>query len=159
MYEVNIYISVMGSIRPSIGYWSHVLEKKGNPNPKDGFGEETMATLNILNLMALFRALERMTKPSRITVYTDSAYLAGTINSNRLDLWAHNNWKNARGQPVKNAEIWKEIWQQSMEHELTVELVENHPYKSWQQTEMKRMAKEAKNVDFTKNEGTFPQFY
>lgn len=158
MFEVDIYISVMGSIRPSIGYWSYALEAKGSTKTREGFGEETMATRNILNLMALFRALERMTKPSRITVHTDSAYLAGNINDDRLELWAHNDWKNARGQPVKNAEIWKEIWQQSMEHELTVELAESHSYKSWQKSEMKRMAKEAKNVDFTKNEGTYPQF-
>lgn len=155
MYEVSIYICTMGSIRPSTGYWSYVLEAKGRTRTIEDFGEETMATLNILNLMALYRALGRMTMPSKITVYTENRYLAGTINGNRLDIWANNEWRTARGEPVKNAEIWKEIWQQAMEHELTVEQVESHPYKPWQQSEMKRMAKVAKNVDFTKNEGVF----
>ena len=150
MKDVNIYISTMGTIRPSTGYWAYVVGTMVNDEERTvmDFGEETEATLNILQLMALFHALERMRKPSHITVYTDSDYLAVTINENRLDVWADNDWKTSKGKPVKNAEIWKEIWQQSMEHELEVKVVESHPYRHWQQGEMKKIAKELKNVDF-----------
>ena len=150
MKDVNIYISVMGTIRPSTGYWAYVIGTMVKDEEKTvmDFGEEAEATLNILQLMALFRALGRMRKPSRITVYTDSQYLAGIINENRLDVWAGNGWNTSKGKPVKNAEIWKEIWQQSMEHELEIKAVESHPYRQWQQGEMKKLAKESKSLDF-----------
>ena len=150
MKDVSIYISTMGTIRPSTGYWGYVIGTMVNGEEKTvmDFGEEVEATLNILQLMALFRALGRMRKPSHITVYTDSDYLAGAINSNRLDIWAGNDWRTSKGKPVKNAEIWKEIWQQSMEHELEIKVVQNHPYKTWQQGELKKLAKEAKSLDF-----------
>lgn len=150
MKEVSIYIDTMGTIRPSTGYWAYVIGTMVNDEEKTvmDFGEEVEATLNFLQLMALFRALERMRKPSHITVYTDRDYLAGVINGNYLDIWAGNGWNTSKGKPVKNAEIWKEIWQQSMEHELEVKVVESHPYRQWQQSEMKKLAKELRNVDF-----------
>lgn len=152
MYEVNIYISTMAKgVRAATGYWSYVLETVWNGETKtvEDVRSETMATTNILNLMALYRALERMKKPSQIKVYTDRGYLAGPINNNWLDAWEHNDWKNAKGEPVKNADIWKAIWQQSMEHEVSVEVVESHPYKSWQQEQLKKYEKKCKNVYFT----------
>lgn len=153
MQKVNLYITVKAKgIRTTEGYWSYVLETiwKGETWTKERTESEANATINVLHLMALYRALERMRKSSRIKVYTDSAYLAGAINNNWLDAWAHNDWKTAKGEPVKNAEIWKEIWQQAMEHEIDVEVVETHAYKSWQQEQIRKAEKEAENVDFTK---------
>lgn len=149
MWEVNIYINVMGTIRPATGYWGYVLGTMVNDKEetKHDFGEEVNATLNVLHLMALLRALERLKKPCHVTIYADSNYIAGIINNNLLDVWASNKWINSKGKPVKNAEIWKKIWKYSMEHELVVEVVENHPYKSWQLGEMKRLER-AENVDF-----------
>lgn len=152
MFEVNIYISTrIKGVRATTGYWAYVLETVLNGETKtvEGIGEETQATNNILNLMALYRAMERMKKPSSIKVYADCGYLAGPINNNWLDAWEHNGWKNAKDTPVKNADIWGAIWQQSMEHDVYVEVVETHPYKSWQQEQLKKYEKECKNVDFT----------
>lgn len=150
MWEVSIYIHTLGNIRPSTGYWSYVLETIVNEKEetKHDFGEESNATLHVLHMMALFRALERLKKPCHVTVYTDSNYIAGIINDNLLDVWEDNDWRNSKGKPVKHMEIWKEIWKKSMEHEIGAMVVEKHPYKSWQQRELKKFAKEMKGVDF-----------
>ena len=43
-------------------------------------------------------------------IITDSEYLFNTMSKGWVDRWLHNGWLTAQGDPVKNADLWKNIW-------------------------------------------------
>lgn len=98
-----------------------------------------------MTLEALGHALKRMKKSSSIRVFSGNSYLLGAIGKGWMEEWAKNGWRNAAGRPVKNVDLWQKIYDFSREQKLDVEENREHPYHSWQLTQLKRLEK----VDFT----------
>lgn len=46
---------------------------------------------------------------SAIEIYSDSIYLINGINRNWLEQWQKNNYKNRKGETVKNLDLWEQI--------------------------------------------------
>jgi ribonuclease HI len=64
-----------------------------------------------LELLAVIRGLESLDQPSRVTLFTDSAYVSRGLNYG-LDEWRDNNWQWERHGsmvPVKNSDLWKRL--------------------------------------------------
>jgi ribonuclease HI len=151
MHEVNLYIVTKGNVKYSAGYWSYVLETIINEKTytKEDKGIEGQVTKNSIELIALYRALKRLTKPCHITLHTANTYLFGVIHNNWMEVWTNSGWRTAKGEPVKNCVYWSEIWQRLKGHKLKVELCKTQPYKKWQENEIRSL----ENVEFTKWEG------
>lgn len=61
-------------------------------------------------MLALLSALEYIaTGRVDSLIITDSEYIFNAITKGWCDRWMHNEWKTATGDPVKNADIWREI--------------------------------------------------
>lgn len=61
-------------------------------------------------LLALLKALDYVHAAGReAQIITDSEYLFNAMTKNWCDKWVHNNWIGSTGQPVKNADLWREI--------------------------------------------------
>lgn len=71
-------------------------------------GGEADTTNNRMELMAAIAALEALTRPSRITITTDSTYVKNGITE-WLKGWKHNGWRTAAKKPVKNADLWQRL--------------------------------------------------
>lgn len=71
-------------------------------------GSEPRSTNNRMELMAVIRALESITTATQTVVYTDSTYVKRGITT-WIRAWKRNGWLTARGQPVKNADLWRRL--------------------------------------------------
>jgi len=45
----------------------------------------------------------------KVQLYTDSAYIVNCFKDGWYYNWEANGWKNAKGQPVANKELWEEL--------------------------------------------------
>lgn len=148
MDDVNLYIETrMKGLRAKKGYYSYVLEaldRDGNPREKDarsGFGIVEDATETKLTLTALTEALKRFRKPCSVRVITECDGFLNTLSGGWARNWKKNGWKTARGEPVKNAQLWKEFTELVSNHLYSCEKGV-HKYRSWQQSEMEKMERE-----------------
>ncbi len=140
-FEVNIYITVkLKGLRSEFGYYACTLEymkRDGQAAVKDRYGREKNATKNMLESLALYRALNMLEKPCRVNVYADSGYLIGVVNSKWMKRWEKAGWKNVHGQPVKNADIWLEVSKCMKQHYVQVFSCKRHKYTENQEREIR----------------------
>ena len=111
---------------------------KGNPGPggwgailrygsveKDMSGGEPLTTNNRMELMAAIRALDALKRPSHVTLSTDSRYVMDGLTK-WLKGWQRNGWKTASKQPVKNADLWRELVAAAEPHRIDWQWVKGH---------------------------------
>ncbi len=67
-------------------------------------GGEAATTNNRMELLAAINALESLTRPTELTIITDSNSVKNGITG-WIFGWKKNGWKNAAKKPVKNAEL------------------------------------------------------
>ena len=68
-------------------------------------GGEADTTNNRMELLAAINALETLTRPTDITITTDSAYVKNGVTG-WIHGWKRNGWKTANKKPVKNVDLW-----------------------------------------------------
>ena len=71
-------------------------------------GEPGETSNNRMELTAPIMALEALTRPVTVHLYTDSTYVRNGITKWVLG-WERNGWKTAAKQPVKNVDLWKRL--------------------------------------------------
>jgi len=76
-------------------------------------------------LMGAIQALETLTRPCEVELYTDSGYLRGGITS-WLATWKRNGWKTADRKPVKNVELWQRLEEAARPHKIKWHWVKGH---------------------------------
>ncbi len=75
--------------------------------------------------MAPIQALEALTRPSTVRVYTDSMYVRDGITS-WLPKWQANGWMTSKKEPVKNADLWQRLADACASHKVEWEWVKGH---------------------------------
>ena len=120
---VEIYTDGACSGNPGPGGWGAVLRYKGHEKELSGGEQET--TNNRMELMAAIKALETLTRPCKVDLYTDSIYVQKGINE-WLEGWKAKNWKTASKKPVKNKDLWQELDKMVSKHIVTFHWVKGH---------------------------------
>ena len=75
--------------------------------------------------MAAIVALEALTRPCRVALYSDSKYLVDAFNRGWIDNWLKKNWRGSTG-PVKNVDLWKRLLEAMRPHEVSFFWVKGH---------------------------------
>ena len=88
-------------------------------------GGEALTTNNRMELMAAISALEALTRPTHITVVTDSAYVKNGVTQ-WIHGWKRNGWKTAARKPVKNDDLWQRLDAAQSRHQVTWEWIKGH---------------------------------
>jgi ribonuclease HI len=88
-------------------------------------GGEPETTNNRMELLAAINALESLSRPSKITIVTDSQYVKNGVTS-WIFGWKKNGWKTSAKKPVKNAELWQRLDRAQAQHEVIWEWVKGH---------------------------------
>jgi ribonuclease HI len=78
-----------------------------------------------MELTAPIEALKRLKKESNVIIYTDSQYVQKGITE-WIHGWKKKGWKNSKNEPVKNADLWKELEAQAKQHKVTWQWVKGH---------------------------------
>jgi len=111
---------------------------KGNPGPggwgallrygeveKELWGGEEATTNNRMELQAVIEGLSALTRPSSITIVTDSQYVKNGMTQ-WIHNWKRNGWKTAARKPVKNADLWQQLDELVQTHDVHWEWVKGH---------------------------------
>ena len=101
---VVLYTDGACSGNPGAGGWASILSFKGKEKILSG-GEE-MTTNNRMELMAVIVGLENIKKGSKVSVFSDSAYVVNAFNQGWVENWKRNNWRTSGGSEVSNKELW-----------------------------------------------------
>ncbi len=88
-------------------------------------GGEADTTNNRMELMAAISALESLTRPSAITIITDSAYVKNGVTS-WIHGWKRNGWKTSDNKPVKNTDLWQRLESAQSRHQVTWRWIKGH---------------------------------
>jgi ribonuclease HI len=126
--ELFAYTDGACSGNPGPGGWGAVLQAvEGGAvlRERELSGGEAETTNNRMELMAAIAALEGLTRPSAITVVTDSAYVKNGITE-WLANWKRRGWRTAGGSAVKNVELWQRLDAAAARHKVRWEWVKGH---------------------------------
>ena len=108
---------------PGPGGWGVILRYGGHEKQMHGGERET--TNNRMELMAVIRGLDALTRPARVRVTTDSQYVKNGITQ-WIQNWKRNGWKTAARKAVKNADLWKLLEAEVTKHEVEWHWVKGH---------------------------------
>jgi ribonuclease HI len=125
MTEPVVEIHTDGACRgnPGPGGWGVLL--RANGTEKELYGGEAATTNNRMELMAAIRALEALKRPSRVKLYTDSIYVMKGITT-WIHSWKRRGWRTADKQPVKNEDLWRQLDEARLRHEVEWHWVKGH---------------------------------
>ena len=121
----NIKIYTDGACRgnPGQGGWGVLIISESEE--KKLYGGEQSTTNNRMELMAAIKALEASSIKINIDLYTDSKYVMDGINS-WVQNWKKNGWKTAARKPVKNSELWIQLDELNLAHNVNWHWVKGH---------------------------------
>lgn len=124
MKEVTIYTDGACSGNPGPGGWAAVLLYKENRKEIAGAKEDT--TNNVMELTAVIEGLKMLKFPCKVKLYSDSAYVVNAFQQKWIDGWIKKGWINANKEPVKNKELWKELYALTKTHDVEFIKVKGH---------------------------------
>lgn len=128
MPDLFAYTDGACSGNPGPGGWGVLMlarEDGKTVKERELSGGEGLTTNNRMELMAAISALEALSKPSEITIVTDSAYVKNGITE-WLPGWKRKNWRTAGGSPVKNVELWQRLEAAQAHHSVTWRWIKGH---------------------------------
>ena len=126
MAELFAYTDGACSGNPGPGGWGVLLravEGEAVLKERELKGGEADTTNNRMELLAAINALERLEKPSRLTVVTDSAYVKNGVTG-WIFGWKRNGWKTSNKKPVKNVDLWQRLDAAQERHSVTWKWIE-----------------------------------
>lgn len=124
MQDVTIYTDGACSGNPGPGGWGAILMY--NDYKKEICGGSKSTTNNIMEVSAVIEALKILKNPCNVTVYSDSAYVVNCFNQGWIYNWIKKGWKTAGNEPVKNKELWQELYNLTKIHNVKFVKVKGH---------------------------------
>jgi ribonuclease HI len=121
--RVTIYTDGACSGNPGPGGWGALLIFGGRE--KELSGGETLTTNNRMELTAAIMALEGLTRPCTVDLFTDSQYVRDGITK-WLRNWKTRGWRTADKKPVKNEDLWRRLDEARTRHQVVWHWVRGH---------------------------------
>ncbi|WP_027253775.1 ribonuclease HI [Photobacterium halotolerans] len=121
--QVEIFTDGSCLGNPGPGGYGTILRYKGHVKElNDGF---FMTTNNRMELLAAIVGLASLKESCEVDLTTDSQYVRQGITQ-----WIHNwkkrGWKTADKKPVKNADLWQQLDQETQRHQVRWHWVKGH---------------------------------
>lgn len=123
MDPVEIFTDGACRGNPGPGGWGVLLRYKGKE--KTLYGAQPETTNNRMELTAAIMGLRALTRGVKVTICTDSTYVAKGITE-WLPNWEKRGWKTANKKPVKNMDLWQTLAEEIKRHEVTWCWVKGH---------------------------------
>ena len=125
MNPQTVYIYTDGACKgnPGVGGWGALL--RYGQHEKELLGGAAETTNNRMELTAVIEALRALKRSSRVQICTDSQYVKNGMES-WIEGWKKNGWQTASKQPVKNADLWRELDTLVQQHQVTWTWVKGH---------------------------------
>lgn len=128
MKESDIIIYCDGAClgNPGPGGYAALLMIKSKPETeKVVCGHEPSTTNNRMELRAAIEGLKALKRACAVVIYSDSQYVIKGMTEWRFG-WQRSGFKNAKKQPVINADLWKDLISVAEAHNITWKWVKGH---------------------------------
>jgi ribonuclease HI len=112
---IKIYTDGSCLNNPGDGGWAAIININGDVKKISGSVRDT--TNNKMELMAPIKALLEVEKNQLIEIYTDSQYVRLGI-TDWIHKWIKNNWQTSKKEPVKNKELWVQLYELTNSNEI-----------------------------------------
>jgi ribonuclease HI len=122
--SVTIYTD--GAAEPNPGPGGYGIVLMAGKHRKELSGGFRLTTNNRMELMGVIVALEALSKPCLVNLYSDSKYVVDTVQRGSVLRWQKNRWLRSPGQPVKNVDLWKRYLVASARHSIRFHWVKGH---------------------------------
>ena len=107
MPEPGVVYSVGACSRnPGPGGWAWAVAPDGTPS---GSGGEAHTTNQRMEITAVLEALRVLAPAGPVVVVSDSTYVVNCFRDRWWVKWEANGWRNAKKQPVANADLWRPL--------------------------------------------------
>ena len=120
---IDIYTDGACRGNPGPGGWGALLMFNGRV--REISGAESATTNNRMELLAVINALRALKRSVRARIYTDSQYVRLGITE-WLPGWKARGWRTADRKPVKNQDLWQQLDELVVGHELEWHWVKGH---------------------------------
>lgn len=122
--SVTLYTDGACSGNPGPGGWGCILIYGDNKRKLSGYENNT--TNNRMELTAVIKGLECLTRPTNLKIITDSQYVKNAFTAGWLENWKKNNWQTSTKEPVKNKDLWLTLSTLLQHHHVSWEWVKGH---------------------------------
>ena len=112
---IKIYTDGSCLNNPGNGGWAAIINQNGEVKEISGSVKDT--TNNKMELMAPIMALKQIKQNDQIEIYTDSQYVRLGITE-WVHKWIKNNWQTSKKEPVKNKELWIQLYELTNQFEI-----------------------------------------
>jgi ribonuclease HI len=112
---IKIYTDGSCLKNPGNGGWAAITIINNEVKKISGSVKDT--TNNKMELMAPIKALQEIKEQQPIEIYTDSQYVKFGI-TDWIHKWIKNNWQTSKKEPVKNKELWIELYELTKFYEI-----------------------------------------
>ena len=124
MTEVELFTDGACSGNPGPGGWGAILRCHGKE--KELSGGDGNTTNNKMELTAVIEGLKALKYPCKVTLYTDSKYVADSLSLVWADSWKARGWKKKDGKPALNPDLWAELLDLYHTHEVEIIWLKGH---------------------------------
>ncbi len=128
MSDLIAYTDGACSGNPGPGGWGVLMQARDGQavvKERELQGGEILTTNNRMELMAAISALEALSRPSELTIITDSAYVKNGVTE-WIHGWKRKGWRTAGGSPVKNVELWQRLDAAQARHKVIWKWIKGH---------------------------------
>ena len=112
---IKIYTDGSCLKNPGNGGWAAIININNEIKKISGSAKDT--TNNKMELMAPIKALQELKEQQPIEIYTDSQYVKLGI-TDWIHKWIKNNWQTSKREPVKNKELWMQLYELTKSYEI-----------------------------------------
>ncbi|MDA7472364.1 ribonuclease HI [Candidatus Pelagibacter ubique] len=112
---IKIYTDGSCLKNPGDGGWAAIININDEIKKISGSVKDT--TNNKMELMAPIMALKQIKQNDQIEIYTDSQYVRLGITE-WVHKWIKNNWQTSKKEPVKNKELWIQLYELTNQFEI-----------------------------------------
>ena len=115
MQRVEIFTDGACKGNPGPGGWAALLRL--GQHEKELTGSEPDTTNNRMEMTAVIRALNALTRPCLVELHSDSKYVIDGMTK-WVEGWQKKGWKNASKKPVRNADLWHDLIEAAAPHRI-----------------------------------------
>ena len=126
--QVQLFTDGACSGNPGPGGWAFILRHVKTGKEIERSGGVPTTTNNQMELMAVVKGLEALTRPTSVELLSDSVYVGKGLTE-WMKKWKANDWRRKDGKKwvdVKNVELWQELDRLIATHKLRFTQVAGH---------------------------------
>lgn len=110
---------------PGPGGWGALLRDETTGQVEEMSGGEAKTTNNRMEMQAVVEGLKRVAPGSEIKIIADSEYVVKGMTE-WIHGWLRNDWQTAGKKPVKNQDLWQEMYELSCQRKVSWDWVRGH---------------------------------